>query len=156
MLMSEKITEILERMLREQGGTAEICRNDFAERVGCVPSQINYVLSSRFSRSHGYLVESRRGGGGYIKITRLPIDRNAYLMQLYGSIGDSLSLAEARMYLTALEQNGYTGENTRRFFAALLSDETLAAEKDRSVRDALRADLLKTMLIGIITSNGNR
>ncbi len=156
MLMSEKIAEILEEMLREHGGTAEICRNDFAERVGCVPSQINYVLSSRFSKNHGYLVESRRGGGGYIKITRLPVDKSTYLMHLYGSVGDTLSAPEAQLYLSALEQNGFVASAARRLFAALLSDESLRVEKDAGVRNALRADLFKTVLLGVISENGKR
>ena len=57
-------------MLDKSGGTLELKRNDLAEKLGCVPSQINYVISSRFTPEMGYIVESRRGGGGYIRIIR--------------------------------------------------------------------------------------
>ena len=74
MRMSDLITREIIRMLNESGeNTAEIQRNEFAGIIGCAPSQINYVLSSRFTPEHGYIIESRRGGGGYIKITRINI-----------------------------------------------------------------------------------
>ena len=72
MSLSNQIARMLLEML-EDDGMAEIQRNEFAQTVGCVPSQINYVISSRFTPEHGYIVESRRGGGGYIKITRANI-----------------------------------------------------------------------------------
>ena len=72
MKISDLITSEILRMLNEsEENTAEIQRNDFASLIGCAPSQINYVLSSRFTPEHGYIIESRRGGGGYIKIRRV-------------------------------------------------------------------------------------
>lgn len=66
MRMSDLITQEIIKMLNESGvNTAEIQRNEFANTIGCAPSQINYVLSSRFTPEHGYMIESRRGGGGY-------------------------------------------------------------------------------------------
>ena len=62
-LISKRILEMIES---SEENVAEIQRNEFAERIGCVPSQINYVLSSRFTPEHGYIIDSRRGGGGYI------------------------------------------------------------------------------------------
>ena len=70
MSISNDIARMLLAMLDETG-RAEIQRNELAEQLGCVPSQINYVISSRFTPENGYTVESRRGGGGYIKITRI-------------------------------------------------------------------------------------
>ena len=63
MPISDTIAAIIEEMLDGGGGTAELKRNDLATRVGCVPSQINYVITSRFSPDKGYVIESRRGGG---------------------------------------------------------------------------------------------
>ena len=80
MPISDTIAAIIEEMLDGGGGTAELKRNDLATRVGCVPSQINYVITSRFSPDKGYVIESRRGGGGYIRITRKQMSRNGYLM----------------------------------------------------------------------------
>ena len=64
----DEIEKILMRMLSEEGGRLVIKRNEFADKVGCVPSQINYVITSRFTPEKGYVIESRRGGGGYIMI----------------------------------------------------------------------------------------
>ena len=66
MNLSKEIAGMILDMLSDSG-TTEIRRNDLAAQLGCVPSQINYVISSRFTPEHGYIVESRRGGGGYIK-----------------------------------------------------------------------------------------
>ena len=72
MRMSDIITRrILDLLEESEENIAEIQRNELAALVGCAPSQINYVISSRFTPEHGYIVESRRGGGGYIKITRI-------------------------------------------------------------------------------------
>ena len=75
-------------MLEERDGIAEIKRNDFANKLGCVPSQINYVLASRFTPEQGYVIESRRGGGGYIKITRLCRDKKSQIMHIIDSLGE--------------------------------------------------------------------
>lgn len=75
MRMSDMVAQRILELLKEQDGFAEIKRGELAEDLGCVPSQINYVLTSRFTPEHGYTVESRRGGGGYIRITRVKVDR---------------------------------------------------------------------------------
>ena len=80
MRMSDLITREIIRMLNEsEENTAEIQRNEFAGIIGCAPSQINYVLSSRFTPEHGYIIESRRGGGGYIRIKRVMLNMFLYV-----------------------------------------------------------------------------
>ena len=72
MRISDEITAYILHMLDQaDDGGAELRRNELAEELGCVPSQINYVLTSRFTPEQGYVVESRRGGGGYIRIRRV-------------------------------------------------------------------------------------
>ena len=95
MLISDYIAQMLEEMLEQSNGTLEIRRNDMASKLGCAPSQINYVITSRFTPQHGYLVESHRGGGGYVRIVRKEMHRDEYLMHFFHSIGTSLSEAEA-------------------------------------------------------------
>lgn len=70
--ISDLIAGFIQDALDEANGVLELQRSDLAQRFGCVPSQINYVMSTRFSPEHGYIVESRRGGGGYIRIRRVP------------------------------------------------------------------------------------
>ena len=70
MLISDVIAKMIEDMLNENGGSLDIRRNELAGQVGCAPSQINYVITSRFTPERGYVIESRRGGGGYVRITK--------------------------------------------------------------------------------------
>ena len=76
MIISDQIAKIIEEMLDRSGGTAEVRRNDLASQIGCVPSQINYVITSRFTPERGYITESRRGGGGFIRIVRVRMTAN--------------------------------------------------------------------------------
>ena len=69
--ISDIIANFILEEISEAEGTAELQRAELAQRFNCVPSQINYVISTRFSPEHGYIVESRRGGNGYIRITRV-------------------------------------------------------------------------------------
>ena len=102
MKISEAIAREILSILEEQDGIAEIKRNDFASKLGCVPSQINYVLTSRFTPQQGFVVESRRGGGGYIKITRVCNDKKSQIMHIIDSLGDSINYYNARSILINL------------------------------------------------------
>ena len=73
MKVTDMIAAAILAALESQDGTAEIQRNELASRLGCVPSQISYVITSRFTPEQGYVVESRRGGGGYIRISRVRV-----------------------------------------------------------------------------------
>ena len=90
MRLSDEIAGLIMNMLESSDGTAEIQRNDLAERIGCVPSQINYVLTSRFTPEQGYIVESRRGGGGYIRIRRISSSPAMTIMHIVNSIGTKI------------------------------------------------------------------
>ena len=98
--ISDLIASFLQESLEEtDGGVLEVQRNDLAQRFNCVPSQINYVMSTRFSPERGYIVESRRGGNGYIRITRVRVDRQTLLMQVINTLGSQVDLASARAIL---------------------------------------------------------
>ena len=71
MRMSDIVAQYISEILEQSGGNAEIQRNELAQTLGCVPSQINYVITSRFTPEQGYLVESRRGGGGYLSLIHI-------------------------------------------------------------------------------------
>lgn len=86
--ISDLIASFLQEGLDEaEDGVLEVQRSDLAQRFNCVPSQINYVMSTRFSPERGYIVESRRGGNGYIRITRVRVDRQTLLMHVINSLG---------------------------------------------------------------------
>ena len=112
--ISDIIAGFIQQELDQAGGALELQRADLAQRFNCVP----YVMSTRFSPEHGYIVESRRGGGGYIRITRVQVDRQTLLMHVINSIGDRLDAASAR----AIAQNLVQSEAiSRELGQALLS-----------------------------------
>lgn len=147
MSLSNQIARMLLEML-ENDGTTEIQRNELAQTLGCVPSQINYVISSRFTPEQGYIVESRRGGGGYIKITRLKLDRPSLIMHTVNCIGDAVDYATCRANVMNLHHNGAIGTQCAKLLLAATSDNSLKALPS-PVRERVRASILKQMLISI-------
>ena len=125
--MSDMIEEYLKNALKDEG-RIEIQRNEIAELFNCVPSQINYVINTRFTVQHGYSVESKRGGGGYIRIIKVQVNNESDFLNDMGQIignhmsekegqvvietlyeHDMLTYREAQMMLAALEQQNYSG-----------------------------------------------
>ena len=91
-----------------------------------MPSQINYVITSRFTPEQGYLVESRRGGGGYIRITRLKLSNADRIMHIVNSIGDSLDAGTARAMTQNMVQSGVLDQDSAELIYAAVSEKTLA------------------------------
>lgn len=145
--ISDLIAGFLQDCLDETGdGVLEVQRGELAQRFNCVPSQINYVMSTRFSPERGYIVESRRGGNGYIRITRVRVDRETLLMHVINSLGDSVDLPSARAILGNLSESGALTEDLARTLLAAVGDKALGAVP-RELRDQVRADILKNVLI---------
>ena len=147
MRLSDMLTEYIMEMLSESGD-AEIKRNELANHFGCVPSQINYVLTSRFTPEQGYIVESRRGGGGYIRITRINSDKSATLMHIVNSVGNSLDRMTAEVMINNLLSVNVITEEAARILASALSDRALAPVDPRG-RDIVRASIFKNMILNL-------
>ncbi len=149
MKMSDLVAQYISRMLDESDGNAEIQRNELANLLGCVPSQINYVITSRFTPEQGYIVESRRGGGGYIRITRVTADRRVAVMHIVNSIGEHISSSAAQTILSNMAEQNMISHNDHILISSALSDK---AYKNISQvqRDTLRASIMKNMLITLI------
>lgn len=146
MTISETIARLINEMLEEGGGSAEVRRNDLAAKLGCVPSQINYVITSRFTPERGYVTESRRGGGGYIRIIRVQMTKNEYLMHFFHVIGNALGETEAKAYLKNLVEYGILSEREAR----IASQATSQAALDKcppEKRDEVRADIMRHILM---------
>ncbi len=150
MLLSQRIAQLLEEMLEESGGELSIVRNELAGRFGCVPSQINYVITSRFTPERGYVVESRRGGGGYVRIRKIAMNRDEYLMHFYQAIGARLDRESAAYFLTDLGEKSFLTPREARLLSAALSDNALA-KLGREEREILRADLMKNVILQILS-----
>lgn len=146
MKISESIAREILRLLEEQNGIAEIRRNDFAQQLGCVPSQINYVLTSRFTPQQGYVVESRRGGGGYIRITRVCADKKGQILHILEALGDRLDYYSARSMLIDLCYQEYLERKAAGILLAAISDQALK-EVESDQRDKVRADIFRNALL---------
>lgn len=150
MKMSDIITaRILQLLEQSELGTAEIQRNELASLIGCVPSQINYVLASRFTPEHGYVIESRRGGGGYIRITRVQLDRASALMHIINSIGSSLDSSSARVLIENSYQAELIDKQSAELMQAAVSGSVLR-EIPLVYQNSYRAAILKQMLLTLI------
>lgn len=147
MNLSNMIAQMIMEMIENEGST-EIQRNEMAEMLGCVPSQINYVISSRFTPEHGYIVESRRGGGGYIRISRASNDKSVVLMGVINSIGEMIDEKTCRAHLYNLHYQNLLDKNTAKLMSVATSDSCFR-HLDMINRDKTRAAVLKQMLLSL-------
>ena len=148
MRISDIIAGFIDEMINETGGSAELQRAELASRFKCVPSQINYVISTRFSPEHGYIVESRRGGGGFIRITRVEMEPNMLTMHTVNAIGDRIDLNTAAAMITNLRQNDVISESQARLILSAIGNNSLRIVVPIE-RDTLRASILKQMLVNL-------
>lgn len=145
MNLSNVIARMISDML-EENNEIEIQRNILAQDLGCVPSQINYVLSSRFTPERGFIVESRRGGGGFIKITRVVYDKDTLLPRIISSVGDAIDADTVHAHtMNLLCQEIITEPQARLILAA--TSEAPYRSLPPQVRDMIRADIFKQMLL---------
>lgn len=150
MATSDLIARFILDALDNADGMAELQRSMLADRFGCVPSQINYVISTRFSPEHGYVVESRRGGGGYIRITRVRSTPQELIMHTVNAVGDSLDAATAKAFISNVLSAGAVDRQTARLLLTATSDSALRPVKPAD-RDAARASIFKHMLVTTIS-----
>ena len=155
MRLSDSIESFIKTMLNEESTEVELKRNELAEYFGCAPSQINYVLATRFSPDHGYLTESRRGGGGYIRIVRVVESGSQRLMYLVNErIGDSLGENECARLISQLKEQRIITPDEASLMAAALSSRALGIPVPDSMKDVLRARMMKSMLMTVAARNG--
>lgn len=146
MRMSDLLAQYIQELLNEADGIAEIQRNELASQFGCVPSQINYVITSRFTPEQGYLVESRRGGGGYIRITRRQLSKSDFVMHIINSVGENLDSGTAQAMLRNLHQNGLITAQELKIIKAAVCDQALSV-LPKEWRDIARASVFKNTLL---------
>lgn len=149
MLISDSIAKLIEQLLKEGDGETEIKRNDLANTLGCVPSQINYVITSRFTPERGYIIESRRGGGGYIRIIRKQMDRDEYLMHFLYAIGDEVDERTSEAFLRNLCDKEIITEREEALLRSATSKASLKKAGDGN-ENALRADMMRQIVLGLM------
>lgn len=148
-MLADYIAKMIEEMLNEGDGILELKRNEMANQIGCVPSQISYVIASRFTPERGYVIESHRGGGGYIRIVRKRMERDEYLMHFFYAIGNEIEEAEAIAYLNNLLGNEIISEREVRFAAAAMSNNALS-DLPPHLRKTVRAQIFKQILLSLM------
>ena len=152
MAVSDLIARFILEALDSENGIAELRRGALAERFDCVPSQINYVISTRFSPERGFIVESRRGGGGYIRISRVRPEPGALLMHIVNAVGGELDLPTAAAFVQNAVDGGAIDEASARLILAAVGNNALRSAEPE-LRRALRASIFKQMLIYLITND---
>jgi transcriptional regulator CtsR len=148
--LSDVIENFIKEMIKETGGEAEIQRNALASQFNCVPSQINYVIGTRFTTEHGYFVESRRGGGGHIKIRRVSANKKYNdVMHLILSIGESITEQAAAAHIRNLVDYKIITVRDGLIMRAAVGSKSLQKANPGN-RDEIRAEILKNMLIRLV------
>ena len=154
MRLSDSIESFIKTLMTQEEPEVELKRNELAEYFGCAPSQINYVLATRFSPDHGYIIESRRGGGGYIRIVRVVQTGAQRLMYLTNErIGDAISETEAVRLIHQLVEQGLVTFQEGEIMRSAVSAQAMSVPIPDALKAALRARMLKTMLMTIARQN---
>lgn len=150
MRLSDAIEQFIKTMLTQEAPEVELKRNELAEYFNCAPSQINYVLATRFTPDHGYIIESRRGGGGYIRIFRMAQDTSEQLLYLlHERVGDSIDALAASHLVQQLRERELVTNGEAAMMNAALSPQALSLPLSAEMKDALRARILKNMLLEV-------
>lgn len=148
-VQNQNISDIIEQYLKEilsDTEHVEIRRSEVANLFNVVPSQINYVIKTRFTLSNGYLVESKRGGGGYIRIEKVNLlDDTDVLDSLIETIGDSIGQRDGYAVVQGLYESGVIGRREANIILTIISKDTLKME-NRAEENGLRARILVSIL----------
>ncbi len=148
-MLADQIAKLIEEMLEEGGGSLDLRRNEMALRLGCVPSQISYVITSRFTPERGYIIESRRGGGGHIRIVRKQMHRDEYLMHFFCAIGEQIEENEAKAYLRNLLDQELITPREAAIIGNALSGAALQNVTPEG-RSTVRAQIFRHILLSLM------
>ena len=150
MRLSDTIEQFIKAMLQQDEPEVELKRNELAEYFNCAPSQINYVLATRFTPDHGYIIESRRGGGGYIRIVRMEQSAGEHLLYLiHERIGDAIGETESMHLIGQLRERGLVSQESAQLMISAVSQRALSLPLPIALKDAARARILRSMLLTV-------
>ena len=147
MRISDLIEDFIKDLFDDDKKLIEIQRNELAEHFNCVPSQINYVISTRFKPSQGYYVESKRGGGGHITIKRVNNSKSDYFMHIIKNIGDEMTSNDVDILISDFLTYDLITKKEAKLLKVATSDNVLGMTKD--LKDKLRAKIFKNMLLNL-------
>ncbi|MBQ8108708.1 MAG: CtsR family transcriptional regulator [Clostridia bacterium] len=149
--LSDSIEQFIKELMREDAHV-DLRRNELAQHFGCAPSQINYVLATRFSVDHGYIIESRRGGGGYVRIVRIESHGETNLLDmLLNRIGNSVDEDTCFAIISNLLEHNLVTAREAALMRAAVSRNALALPV--SAKDVLRAAVFRNLLIQVFRNH---
>lgn len=148
-LQSQNISDIIEAYLKKilaDNEQIEIRRSEIAKLFNCVPSQINYVINTRFTEQRGYVVNSKRGGGGYIRIVKVQfLDDRDFLEALIENVDTQISQADSLAIIQKLYDEQILSQKEGNLILAAMSPQTLAVD-NKQLEEQLRAQILVAVL----------
>ena len=148
MRMSDVIEDFIKDLFDEdESDLIEIQRNELAQHFNCVPSQINYVISTRFKPSQGYYVESKRVGGGNIKIKKITNTKSDYIIHIINNIGKTITTNDIDILISDFLTYNIITPQEAKLLKVATSDNVLKLDKD--IKDEVRARIFKNMLLNI-------
>jgi transcriptional regulator CtsR len=154
-ILSDTIEKFIKAMLSDEADSVDLKRNELAQYFSCAPSQINYVIKTRFNINQGYHTESRRGGGGYIRIIKVDSCDEDYLMHLLQeSIGGAITQREAVTIIAHLLEQGIIAKQTAEVMRAAVQDKAMMVPIN--FKDIIRAGILKSMITTILIKCGKK
>lgn len=145
--ISDIIEGFIKDLFDEENEAIEIQRNELAEQFNCVPSQINYVISTRFKPSQGYYVESRRGGGGHITIRKVSNSKQEYIMHIINNIESEITSNEVDILISDFLSYNLITSKEAKLLKVATSDNVLKLPKE--IKDQVRARIFKNMILNL-------
>lgn len=143
------ISDIIEKFIKnlmEDSNTVQIQRNELANLFDCAPSQINYVLTTRFSREKGYEVQSKKGGGGYVKIEKISkLNQEQILHILHKNIDKEITYIQGKVVVKWLLDKNLINNRESKIILCAIDDKSLNSPIC-GLNDIVRAKILKNMI----------
>lgn len=147
MRLSDTIEAFIKAMMEEEQESLELKRNELAQYFHCAPSQINYVLSTRFTPDHGYIITSQRGGGGCIRIVRIAQTAKERLTYLVNErIGESIDEQSALILCAQLSESGMISKDEGKLMQGAVCRQALSLPIPEEVKNVMRARIMRSML----------
>ncbi|AYD39223.1 CtsR family transcriptional regulator [Clostridium fermenticellae] len=149
--LSDVIEDFIKQMMDDNNESElQIVRNELANYFSCAPSQINYVLTTRFTADKGYYVESRRGGGGCIIIRKVELNDNQSLSEIINDkIGDNITYNSALRIISGLFESEIITKREFYILKAVINDRTLSSFQEN--KNLLRANILKSAMLVLLS-----
>jgi len=152
-----KVSDVIEEFILSTMGSADdinLSRNELADFFNCAPSQINYVLTTRFNLNRGYVIQSQRGGGGYIKIVKLKNFDNHYVYKIIDEVlTKPITYKDALYILEDLTKKDFITTSQAKTISYALTDKALC--NPIKIEGTLRSNILKSFLINVLKGENN-